>query len=114
MRTLELEQLTPRETEVLTLIAQGLSNDEITAELVVSANTIKTHISSLLATLHARDRAALVIIAYEVPVDQRHLPARARNTASSRSTAQSSSSEVTTSGGASRIVEPCVSLVRTP
>lgn len=64
-RALELERLTPRETEVLTLIAQGLSNNEITAELFVSTNTVKTHISSLLAKLHARDRAALVITAYE-------------------------------------------------
>ncbi|GAA1887458.1 response regulator transcription factor [Paeniglutamicibacter psychrophenolicus] len=60
-----LARLTPRETEVLVLVAQGLSNDEITAELHVSNNTVKTHISNLLAKLHARDRAQLVIAAYE-------------------------------------------------
>ncbi|WP_453985217.1 response regulator [Brevibacterium casei] len=60
-----LDLLTPRETEVLTLVATGLSNDEITTELRVSVNTVKTHISNLLAKLHARDRAQLVITAYE-------------------------------------------------
>lgn len=57
--------LTRREIEVLTLIGQGLSNDEITARLHVSANTVKTHISNLLSKLHARDRAQLVIAAYQ-------------------------------------------------
>ncbi len=57
--------LTPRETEVLSLVAIGLSNDEIAAELHVSGNTVKTHIGNLLAKLHARDRAQLVIAAYE-------------------------------------------------
>ncbi len=60
-----LDRLTPRETEVLALVANGLSNDEITAELHISGNTVKTHISNLLAKLHARDRAQLVIAAYE-------------------------------------------------
>lgn len=58
-------QLTGRETEVLTLIGRGLSNDDIAAELTVSHNTVKTHISSLLSKLAARDRAQLVIAAYE-------------------------------------------------
>lgn len=58
-------KITPREAEVLTLIGRGYSNDEIVAELRVSGNTVKTHISSLLAKLHARDRAQLVIAAYE-------------------------------------------------
>lgn len=60
-----LSLLTARETEVLGLVATGLSNDEITTELCISSNTVKTHISNLLAKLHARDRAQLVIAAYE-------------------------------------------------
>ena len=59
-----LAVLTPRETEVLGLVASGLSNDEIVSELCVSGNTVKTHIGNLLAKLHARDRAQLVIAAY--------------------------------------------------
>lgn len=70
-----LAQLTPRETDVLTLVARGLSNDDIAAELTVSHNTVKTHISSLLAKLAARDRAQLVIAAYEHGLIA---PARAR------------------------------------
>ncbi|HEY0188797.1 MAG TPA: response regulator transcription factor [Cellulomonas sp.] len=57
--------LTRRETEVLTLVGRGLSNQEITAALTISAGTAKTHIGNLLAKLHARDRAQLVIAAYE-------------------------------------------------
>lgn len=60
-----LDLLTPRETEVLRLIGQGLSNGEIAARLYVTANTLKTHIGNLLSKLHARDRAQLVIAAYE-------------------------------------------------
>lgn len=59
-----LDRLTRREIEVLTLIGHGRSNDEIAAQLHVSGNTVKTHVSNLLAKLHARDRAQLVIAAY--------------------------------------------------
>jgi DNA-binding NarL/FixJ family response regulator len=57
--------LTERETEVLTLVAHGLSNDEIAGTLTISIKTVKTHIGNLLAKLAARDRAQLVIAAYQ-------------------------------------------------
>ena len=60
-----LRTLTSRETEVLTLIGGGLSNDEIAAALVIAVKTVKTHITHLLAKLAARDRAQLVIAAYD-------------------------------------------------
>lgn len=60
-----LETLTARETEVLTLVGRGLSNQEIAEALTISMGTVKTHIGSVLAKLHARDRAQLVIAAYE-------------------------------------------------
>lgn len=60
-----LTALTSREREVLAEIAAGLSNDEIAQRLTVSPLTVKTHVNRLLAKLSARDRAQLVVIAYE-------------------------------------------------
>jgi DNA-binding NarL/FixJ family response regulator len=60
--------LTEREREVLTLIARGLSNTEIAQNLHVTLGTVKTHIGRLLSKLNARDRAQLVISAYEAGV----------------------------------------------
>ena len=60
-----LDRLTERETEVLALVARGMSNTEIATALSISVKTVKTHIGSLLAKLHARDRSHLVITAYE-------------------------------------------------
>ena len=60
-----VEALTPRQREVLLLIAQGLSNSEIEAELGITRATCRSHITALLARLGARDRAQLVIAAYE-------------------------------------------------
>jgi len=61
----DLSPLTDREREVLTLVGTGMTNDEIAGELFMSPATAKTHISRTMMKLHARDRAQLVVIAYE-------------------------------------------------
>ncbi len=60
-----LKELTRREREAVVLVAQGLSNDEIADRMVISPSTAKTHINRAMAKLRARDRAQLVILAYE-------------------------------------------------
>jgi DNA-binding NarL/FixJ family response regulator len=60
-----LDGVTDREREILTLIARGLSNTDIAAHLTLSLATVKSHVGRLLTKLHARDRAQLVVVAYE-------------------------------------------------
>jgi DNA-binding NarL/FixJ family response regulator len=63
--TTELDRLTDREREVVALVAEGLTNDEIAARLVVSPSTAKTHVSRAMVKLGVRDRAQVVVLAYE-------------------------------------------------
>jgi DNA-binding NarL/FixJ family response regulator len=60
-----LAELTQREREVLALVGRGLSNHEIAEQLVISKATARTHVSRAMVKLHARDRAQLVVVAYQ-------------------------------------------------
>jgi DNA-binding NarL/FixJ family response regulator len=77
-RNASLDAPTERELEVMTLVAVGLSNDEIAERLVVSPATAKTHVSRVMGKLDARDRALVVVMAYESglvrPGDREMLP----------------------------------------
>jgi DNA-binding NarL/FixJ family response regulator len=70
----QLDELTPREREVMGLVAGGLSNGEIAEHLVISQATAKTHVSRTLYKLHARNRAQLVTLAYETGLVQPRQP----------------------------------------
>ena len=60
-----LKQLTNREREAVALVARGLSNDQIADAMTISPMTAKTHINRAMTKLYARDRAQLVVLAYE-------------------------------------------------
>ncbi|MFB6677428.1 response regulator [Streptomyces sp. NPDC056390] len=69
-----LDELTSREREAVALVAQGLSNDQIADRMVISPLTAKTHINRAMTKLHARDRAQLVVLAYESGLVTPHNP----------------------------------------
>jgi DNA-binding NarL/FixJ family response regulator len=66
--TARFDDLTPREREVLVLVARGFSNAEIPAELVVSAGTTKTHVAHVLSKIRVRDRAQAIVLAYDAGI----------------------------------------------
>jgi DNA-binding NarL/FixJ family response regulator len=69
-----LQELTERETQVLSLLGNGMSNQEVAAELWITESTVKTHITHLFAKLNLRDRAQAVVIAYESGLVSPRLP----------------------------------------
>jgi DNA-binding NarL/FixJ family response regulator len=79
----QLDELTPREREVMGLVAGGLSNDEIAEHLVISRATAKTHVSRALYKVHAKNRAQLVTLAYETGLVQPRHPVPAESGLSS-------------------------------
>jgi DNA-binding NarL/FixJ family response regulator len=76
-----MERLTGREREVVALVAHGLSNDEIAATMVVSPTTVKTHVSRAMTKLAARDRAQLVVFAYQAGLVRPRDPRRPAHSA---------------------------------